>query len=531
MDASGIQITVPPCFFKKMQIKQQTKDSVTNLALDTIKLGKQALIFVNTKRSAEKVAEEISRKIKNIEKRDLSEKILAALSKPTKQCERLGRCVAKGVAFHHSGIVAKQRSLIEDNFKNDNLLIICATPTLAMGLNMPAYRVIIRDLKRYSRHGMVWIPVLEYLQQAGRAGRPEYDVEGQAIVICNSDSEKKEVIERYIYGEPEPVYSKLAVEPVLRTYILSLITVGFVRNEPEIIDFFSRTFWAHQFHDMKELTKKIRNVLAMLEEFEFIQRKEEFVTADEIEKIRPEIMGKRVAIRPTIMGKRVAELYIDPLTANRFLKALRKATLQATIQHQAFSYLHMLCFSMEMRPLLRVKSKEWDDINEDYVKSEHLILSEEPSIYDPEYDEFMQAFKTSQMLSDWIEEASEEFLLEKYDIRPGELHSKLQIAEWLLYSSQEMCRIAKFQNLIKHISKLRTRLKYGVKEELLALLRLKNIGRVRARKLYNNKIRTIGDVKKADIGILSGILGPKVAQDVKNLVSNAKQTESKLEGC
>jgi len=69
---------------------------------------------------------------------------------------------------------------------------------------------------------------------------------------------------------------------------------------------------------------------------------------------------------------------------------------------------------------------------------------------------------------------------------------------------------------MKEVAKLRFRLKYGVKEELLALLQLKNIGRVRSRRLFYNRIRTIADVKNADISTLTQILGSgKLALDVK----------------
>lgn len=489
-----------------LKISEESKEDVTNIALDTIKIGKQAIVFVNSKRSAEKTAEDISKKIKNVSRKELSDKVLAVLSSPTKQCERLAKCMDKGIAFHHSGLVGKQRELIEQNFKNGSVKIICATPTLACGIDMPAFRTIIRDLKRYSKHGMVWIPVLEYMQQAGRAGRPRYDKEGQAILIASDESQKDEFVDRYIYGEPENIYSKLAVEPVLRTYVLSLISSGFVRNERELLDFFSKTFWAHQYGDIRELNRKIVRVIEMLEDFEFIKRAD-FTSADE-----------QVRITATLMGKRIAELYLDPLTAHNFIEALKKATSK----HSAISFLHLVCNSIEMTPLLKIKAKEYEEINGVFLKQENLMLVKEPSMYDSEYDYYMNAFKTALMLNSWIDEVSEEELMQKYDVRPGELHVKLEIANWLLYSCQEISRIAKFQGLITELTKLRIRVNYGVKEELLILLKLRNIGRVRARKLYINKIKTISDVRSADIGLLSRILGLKIAQDVKDQVTGKK---------
>ena len=50
---------------KSIKINDEFDSAVLNIALDTLKIGKQALIFVNTKKSAEKTAEEISKKVKS----------------------------------------------------------------------------------------------------------------------------------------------------------------------------------------------------------------------------------------------------------------------------------------------------------------------------------------------------------------------------------------------------------------------------------------------------------------------------------
>lgn len=491
------------------KISNFSDNSVINIALDTINLGKQALVFVNTKRSSEKTAEEISKKIKsdNNDLGILANSALNSLSRPTKQCERLAFCLKKGIAFHHAGLVSKQRELIEDNFRNGAIKIICATPTLAFGLDLPAFRSIIKDLKRYGPRGLSWIPVLEYLQQAGRAGRPKYDKFGEAIVIASTESEKNEIIEKYIQGQPEDIYSKLAVEPVLRIYLLSLISANFTRTNEQIMNFFGKTFWAFQFKDMEKLGSIISKMLNLLEEWEFInKKKEEFKNADEIE---------NEDINATIMGKRVAELYIDPLTAFSLIKCMRNASDKRINE---FSFFQSICNTLEMRPLLRVGVKENEKIQEQLLKYEDFLLTEEPSMYEPEYDDFLYSIKTALMFNDWVNEKDEEFLLEEYNIRPGELKVKLDIAEWLLYASEEICRILHYQSLIRDITKLRLRMKYGVKEELLPLLKFEQIGRVRARKLFRNKIKDIKDVKKSDLGKLVHILGEKVALNIKKQV-------------
>ena len=151
------------------------------LAEQTVAKGKQALIFLSSRRNAEKTAEETGRFVKKFltenERRELNEiaeKILSVPSHPTRQCERLASCVRNGTAFHHAGLQHGQRVLVEDSFRKNLIKIIAATPTLAAGVNLPAWRVLIRDAKRYyPGYGSVYIPVLEYQQMAGRAGRPK----------------------------------------------------------------------------------------------------------------------------------------------------------------------------------------------------------------------------------------------------------------------------------------------------------------------------------------------------------------------
>ncbi len=520
-------------------------NAALDLALDTIKIKKQAFIFTNTKSSAERTAEDIANKLDKISKtpalpppqtsqkklEELADKIEHVLSRPTRQCQRLAKCVRKGIAFHHAGLTNEQKSLIEDAFRRGLIKIICCTPTLAAGVDFPAFRVILKDLRRFSIRGMQWIPVLEYLQMAGRAGRPTFDSFGEAITIAKTKEEKNKIEERYLKGEAEEIYSKLAVEPVLRVYLLSLIATEFTNTRKDILDFFSKTFWAYQFKDMGKLEWIIEKILGLLEEWEFIKvvgekptshgashkcsafnvappTTKEFVSAEELSKN----VGDDHKIEATLLGKRIAELYIDPLTAHHIISCLRRKMKEMS----AFALLQMISNTLEMRPLLRVRLKEYDEIQAE--ATEHELLGNEPSMWDPDYEDWLSSVKTALFFNDWVNEADEEALLERYNTRPGETRVKLGIANWLLYASSELSRILAFKTILKDILKLRLRLKYGVKEELLALLKLEGIGRVRARKLFNNGIKTIGDVKRVDILKLIQLIGRKTALDIKKQV-------------
>jgi len=531
-----------------IHLEDRNSEPTINLALDTILIKKQCIIFVNTKRGAESVAEKISQIISKDKKynyqsnidleklNDISSRILKVLPTATRQCHRLSELVKYGIAFHHSGLVSEQRKLVEANFKNGLVKIIVATPTLAMGVDLPAFRVIIRDLKRFGNWGMQYIPVLEYEQQAGRAGRPSYDSFGEAICITDSKSEKQEIKDMYINGVPEPIVSKLAVEPIMRTYILSLIASEFIITSSELEDFFEETFYAKHYGDTEKLRQIIHRMTDQLEEWGFINvgdvgkgknivnKATDFVTALKLAYKKSEKSDEKLFA--TLLGHRVSELYLDPYTAHEIIESLKIGLKKKSDNlFDAYSLMHLVCNCLELRPLLRVKSREVDDFVEKMNQKSEYLLSEVPEMFDENYEEFLNTIKTTEFFIEWLDEKDEEYLLEKYDVRPGELHAKRERADWLLYSSEELSKLLKMHILMKDISKLRFRLKYGAREELIPLLQLKNIGRVRARKMFDNKIRDISDVKHIDLTTLAQLLGKTVALDIKKQVGQELSEE------
>ena len=525
---SAVQIRSGPYFFlrkmKKLSIKEITDIPSINIVLDTIQKNKQALVFCNTRRSAESTAEKISYKIKtdNKELEKLSEKILKSLSSPTRQCKRLAACVKKGSAFHHAGLVSQQRKLIEDNFRAGLIKVICSTPTLAFGINMPAFRAVIKNLKRYGgRWGMQYIPTLEYHQMAGRAGRPDFDDDyGEAICIATNESNRDEIIERFIKAPPENILSKLAVEPVLRMYCLSLIATGFAKSKTELINFFGKTFYGKQYGDMEEIENKIEKILKYLDEWEFIKSSsnDDFVSASSLNKKQEE------KIETTKVGLRVSQLYIDPYTAFYIITALRRATQKLTTE---FSYVQMAVSTLELRPLSSVRIREVEKIESELSELSSELITLEPSVFEPEYDEFLKSVKTSLALKSWMDENNEDDILEEFNLTPGELHVKRNLCDWILYSAEELADLLNFRDIIKHIRKTRFRLDKGIKEELIVLARIKNIGRIRARKMYRNGIKNIGDIKKTDVSKLTQLVGKKTALNLKEQVGEKIQKVSK----
>lgn len=482
--------------------KGTSESEVLLLSEDSVREGYQTLTFVSSRTSAEAVAEKLSRIIQKYlkppertELKKTSEEILDALESPTGQCKKLARAVEQGCAFHHAGLPNAQRSIVEKAFKKNLIKAIAATPTLAAGINLPARRVIIRDYKRFSGSISDYIPVLEYKQFCGRAGRIKYDNRGESVLIAKKLAEFEVLWDRYIEGTAEDVYSKLGVEPVLRMHALGTVSEGSMRIS-EVEGFFSKTFYGHQYSDDEKLNVLIGDVLDQLEEWGFVSRTKDLIEATKI-------------------GRRVSELYIDPLTAKRLIDYFQRK------KRDPFSLLVEISLSTEM-PRNTVRKSEEELI---YSKmEEHAEYLKVPKAgWDVET--YAGAVKHALVLESWTEETSENDILEKHNTAPGILRARVETANWLLYSCCELAKLLQSRILYNECRSMRTRIIYGIKEELLPLVQFKGIGRVRARRLWNDNLRTTGALKKAEFKKLDSLLGHSAAVKLKEQLGQAAEAE------
>lgn len=497
------------CIIKSENIDKKSGDNVIDLVIHTLNLNKQILVFNNSKRSSESTAENISnniKKVENVEKlEELSKKILSSISSPTKQCKRLSEIIKKGIAFHHSGLVAKQRDIVEKAFKEGLIKVICSTPTLAAGLNLPAYKVIIKDYKRYSQRGLVDIPVLEYHQMSGRAGRPGKEDIGKTILCIKNENELEKVVPKYLFGSPEELISKLAVEPILKMYLLAMVSMNITNTKKEITDFFSNTFYAHQYKDLKSLNVNLFRIINILIDYKFILEEDDYYMA-------------------TPTGKKISELYLNPDTAHYFLENIEKffeRFSESNIsKYDIYSLIYFIVNTIEMKPIFKISKSE----EEAYVKKaedvgDSLIIKFDP--FEIDYENYLNLLKTCDIFSDWINEAPEDYISDKYKITPGELIFKIETFDWLLYSLEEISLMKKNFYFKNYLNKLRIRFKSGIKEELLPLIALKGIGRVRARKLFNAGFKKIYDLKRAEFAEIARVIGENITIKVKEQLSES----------
>lgn len=474
-------------------------DPLSNITAWLFKNNKQALVFSQNKRNvvsnAKTISSLIGSKLLEDDKKKLlsvSKEILGVLDRPTTQCEILSDLVKNGVAFHHAGLVNRQRKIIEDNFKKGLIKFIVATPTLAMGVNLPANTVIINSIRRYGDYGMELLPAIEIEQMMGRAGRPRYDKEGNAIIVARSESELEIIDQKYFSGEVEPITSKFNSEIAIRKYILNLFCLGIYDKEDRISDFFDETF---MYFSGIEVYDKIEDAVSFLEDNDFI-------------------LNNKNKIEVTRMGKLVNSLYIDPLTGSLFIKFIERIKKKESIDE--IDLLHVLFCSEEFRHI-RTNQKEFQKYEEE---SYELDLSADENIVD--YDRFISAIKMAHVMQDWISEKTEKYMEEEYGLLPGEFYNVLENTKWLIYSLNEISKVMQLRR--KDMTELGIRIKNGIKAELIPLVSVPEIGRVRARKLYSAGIISLKSLKEAGLERLSPLLGRGVAQKVYSYLHKNENT-------
>ncbi|MCX6662228.1 MAG: DEAD/DEAH box helicase [Euryarchaeota archaeon] len=484
------------------KIEGDTKKALELLVQESLKDGGQTLVFVNNRKSTVSLANRLSSVVTELltetEKKQLK-KLVSSMKQEQAETasieQSLVTSIENGVAFHHAGLESNQRRLVEQGFKDHQIKCIVATPTLAAGVNIPARRVIIRDLWRYDENfGMAPIPILEYKQQAGRAGRPRYDTVGDAITIAKDSNQRDQIFYNYILADTEPIYSKLGSQSALRMHLLAAISTQFVHNPEEMYTFIQSTFYAYQ-TDEFTIKKEVDTAVEFLLKNQLI---------DEMQ----------TSYISTLFGSRTSSLYIDPLSAIQLKTALERSNDKEVTP---ISFLHAICSTPDLRSLYLRGSDSWVEEKADCIK--HSLLLDVPNTSSDEYEWFLSDLKTAFLLEDWIEEKPYDALVLKYNIWPGDVHTIVDMAEWLLHATREFARMYNF-SCVSDVNDLLIRVQNGCKEELLNLVTLKGIGRVRARALYHEGFKTVNDLRTVPVERLAKIkgIGTAVAKNLKQQI-------------
>ena len=496
-------------FAKNRQESRHPKAWI-GLGLDTVAEKHQCLIFAMTRKNAVAWAKEagldVVKELKPNQKKELekiSKKILPKEDYDnTKLTSELAKTVKNGTAFHHAGLDQRCRTIIENAFKDRHIKLLTATPTLAAGVNLPARRVVIPSVMRYTNNGLEKISILEYKQMCGRAGRPQYDDIGESIIIAKGYPD--EILEHYVDGEPEPLESKtLDEDSSLRINLLGFIYTASKFNPTsyeKIIKFFSQTFAAYQLSDDSVLEKKVTKQLEKLKEYGMITDENGF--------------------EPTKFGIRIFYLRIDPETAfdmTGYIEDYLRGT------KHTFGILYMITNLHEFYSQYPIPDKYQGDMDDLIDPNEKLYRNQE---FLREY-----CFKSLLILYKWIDAMTYQDMSDHFDAEPGDIFYIKENAKDLVYIFTEIIKfwrdyakenkqkkiVSEYQSLIDESDLLKLQIQHGVPEKYLELVKIKQIGRVRAQILYKNGFKNRLDLEKAKIEKLAKIdkIGLTIANNIK----------------
>ena len=487
---------------------RNSEEQAAAIVRDTLEDDGSTLVFVNSRRNAEAAARRLATTtgdaLTDEERAELAD-IAAEIREvsDTDTSEDLAQAVEKGAAFHHAGLSRDHRTLVEEAFRDRLVRVVSATPTLAAGVNTPSRRVVVRDWRRYdgTAGGMQPLSVLEVHQMMGRAGRPGRDPYGEAVLLADGHDELDELFERYVWADPEPVRSKLAAEPALRTHILATVASGFARSREGLLDFLDGTLYAAQAADRAELERVVDDVIDYLTVNDFLDRDADGLSA-------------------TNLGHTVSRLYLDPMSAAEIIDGL------GDDDPTPLGLYHLVCRTPDMYELY-LRSGDEEEYTMLAHERESELLGRAPSEFDDSFDDWLSALKTARLLEDWASELEESEITEQYGIGPGDIRGKVDTAQWLLGAAESLSSELGL-GLSSEIREARLRVEHGVRAELVDLAGVRGVGRKRARRLYDAGIEDRAALREADKSVVLAALRGR-EKTTENILENAGHRDPSMD--
>lgn len=479
-------------------------DVIVKIVEKAIEDNSQALSFVSTRRFTESlatyVAKKIDKKTTNEQKqkfKQVANKLLEVPKKkgslPTTTCLKLAEAAEKGVVFHHAGLFNEQKEIIEDEFRNGNILMITATPSLMYGVNLPSKYVVIRDHTRWTSNGPASIPVFDYEQMSGRAGRPQYDDVGYSYLVAKTMDEAFDLEARYVNGEIELTNSKLIDnKDAIYKQIIAQIASSLSKNLDDLNDFFGKTLYGFQMKNNPSMSMFAQDSLNWE-----LESALEFLLQNGIIRATPE------GLKTTDFGNLIAKSNYAVETAVKI-----KEYVSTMEKLNPAEMIYALAETPDL-PLISFKGRKSKDPVRDKLSECGLFAVD---IGNPE--------ATAVSLIEWIDERNEYEIENAYNVYSASTRRSAYEASRLVKFAKNTLEVLGNYSNLKDMDYLSARLYYGVKEDIIPLVvGVKRLGRKRARLLMKTFGDNLSEASEKDLQKVEGI-GPKLAGKVKIFTMN-----------
>lgn len=479
-------------------------DVIVKIVEKAIEDNSQALSFVSTRRFTESLATYVAKKIdKKTTKeqkqkfKQVADKLLEVPKKkgslPTTTCLKLAEAAEKGVVFHHAGLFNEQKEIIEDEFRKGNILMITATPSLMYGVNLPSKYVVIRDHTRWTSNGPASIPVFDYEQMSGRAGRPQYDDVGYSYLVAKTMDEAFDLEARYVNGEIELTNSKLIDnKDAIYKQIIAQIASSLSKNLDDLNDFFGKTLYGFQMKNNPSMSMFAQDSLNWE-----LESALEFLLQNGIIRATPE------GLKTTDFGNLIAKSNYAVETAVKI-----KEYVSTMEKLNPTEMIYALAETPDL-PLISFKGRKSKDPVRDKLSECGLFAVD---IGNPE--------ATAVSLIEWIDERNEYEIENAYNVYSASTRRSAYEASRLVKFAKNTLEVLGNYSNLKDMDYLSARLYYGVKEDIIPLVvGVKRLGRKRARLLMKTFGDNLSEASEKELQKVEGI-GPKLAGKVKIFTMN-----------
>lgn len=479
-------------------------DVIVKIVEKAIEDNSQAVSFVSTRRFTESLATYVAKKIdKKTTKeqkqkfKQVADKLLEVPKKkgslPTTTCLKLAEAAEKGVVFHHAGLFNEQKEIIEDEFRKGNILMITATPSLMYGVNLPSKYVVIRDHTRWTSNGPASIPVFDYEQMSGRAGRPQYDDVGYSYLVAKTMDEAFDLEARYVNGEIELTNSKLIDnKDAIYKQIIAQIASSLSKNLDDLNDFFGKTLYGFQMKNNPSMSMFAQDSLNWE-----LESALEFLLQNGIIRATPE------GLKTTDFGNLIAKSNYAVETAVKI-----KEYVSTMEKLNPAEMIYALAETPDL-PLISFKGRKSKDPVRDKLSECGLFAVD---IGNPE--------ATAVSLIEWIDERNEYEIENAYNVYSASTRRSAYEASRLVKFAKNTLEVLGNYSNLKDMDYLSARLYYGVKEDIIPLVvGVKRLGRKRARLLMKTFGDNLSEASEKDLQKVEGI-GPKLAGKVKIFTMN-----------
>ncbi|KAL4540938.1 hypothetical protein Ndes2526B_g05493 [Nannochloris sp. 'desiccata'] len=458
---------------------------------------------------------------------------------PMAQSKEHAALVRKGIAYHNSDLTKEEKRLIEGAYRSGAISVLCATSTLAAGVNLPARRVIFLHAYKAMELPENYLTVMQYHQMAGRAGRAGIDEFGESILIQSTGSKvPKAHYEHLIKSDLERIESSLTSNSAMMQHAMLEVVSSGSATTPEELLLYVNSFLATADGDpttVKNVIGAGRNALKEL------GKHQGPVSSDEDRKLLVWEDEKK-KFTATIFGKAVTYSGLAPEIAVKVMVDLAKARTSFVMDSELYSCYVCVPVHMDFRMIpenwihlqqiikgiqnrkrpdkkrqLAEVSQEVEDpadwkaaknigVFEDSYTGYLLQKAQDKNRYpkaptNPKHiqiENTLRKFYIACMLQQLASERSNEDVATEFHINsPAFIDTLQENTARFAKNCREFCRTVHWFQLAAVLDEFGSRIRHGAKRDILALSKIKGVKPPVARLLFQFGLRNVEDVAAA----------------------------------